>query len=227
MTVAGVELAAATLSRRGRRRQCFGGRATGSMRARRCLPARATPPSCISGGRPRRPWSRFCRGWRPQRAIVDAAEAVDPNVRVACTRKALSLGRRLSHLTVNAGGAILHCAGLSKTILVFAEHGAFLGGEFPRVDRHEASARRPREEARHRGRRGRRGARGDRGRLRRHPARKFLVAAVTEVSAIARGRASPSLIAAAGGVNAAECVGAGAGLIVTSAPMPRRLTMCA
>src|SRR5208337_1534405 len=57
---------------------------------------------------------------------VDAVEAVNPNVRVACTRKAFPGGRRLSHVAVTAGGAILHRAGLSETILIFAEHRAFL-----------------------------------------------------------------------------------------------------
>jgi molybdenum transport protein len=63
------------------------------------------------------------------RTIVEAVEAVDPNVRVACTRKTFPGGRRLSHLAVKAGGAILHRAGLSETILVFAEHRAFLRDE--------------------------------------------------------------------------------------------------
>ncbi len=59
------------------------------------------------------------------RAIVDAVEAVEPNVRVACTRKTFPGGRGLTHLAVKAGEAILHRAGLSETILVFAEHRAF------------------------------------------------------------------------------------------------------
>jgi molybdenum transport protein len=63
------------------------------------------------------------------RAIVDAVEAADPNVRVACTRKTFPGGRRLCHIAVKAGGAILHRSGLSETILVFAEHRAFLAEE--------------------------------------------------------------------------------------------------
>jgi molybdenum transport protein len=50
---------------------------------------------------------------------------------------------------------------------------------------------------------------------------KFGVAEVAEVAAIARRVAAPPLIAAAGGVTAANAAGyvrAGAGLIVTSAP---------
>jgi molybdenum transport protein len=50
---------------------------------------------------------------------------------------------------------------------------------------------------------------------------KFSPEAVGEVAALARRRSSPPLIAAAGGINAANAgafVRAGAGLIVTSAP---------
>ena len=87
----------------------------------------------------------------------------------------------------------------------------------PRVDRHAASARRPREEARHRGRAPEAREAIEAG-FDVIQLEKFPVAAVAEVAAIARGRASPPLIAAEGGVNPAEYVRAGAGLIVTSAP---------
>lgn len=62
------------------------------------------------------------------RATVDAVEAVDPKIRVACTRKTFPGGRHLSLLAIRAGGAIPHRLGLSETILVFAEHRAFLSG---------------------------------------------------------------------------------------------------
>ncbi len=155
------------------------------------------------------------------RAIVDAVEAVDRDVRVACTRKAFPGGRRLSHLAVKAGGAILHRENLSETILVFAEHRAFLHGE-PLASIAERLRRAAPEkkiavevgavaeaiEAIEAG--------FDVVQL-----EKFSVADVAEVAAFARGRAAPPLIAAAGGVNAlnaADTVRAGAGLIVTSAP---------
>ncbi len=154
------------------------------------------------------------------RAIVDAVEAVDPGVRVACTRKAFPGGRRLSHLAVKAGGAILHRAGLSETILVFAEHRAFLSGETL-----ASLAARLRREAREKKIAVEVGTVAEAGEAVEAgfdviQLEKFTVAAVAEVVAFARGRASP-LIAAAGGVNAsnaADLVRAGAGLIVTSAP---------
>ncbi len=135
------------------------------------------------------------------RTIVEAVEAVDPNVRVACTRKTFPGGRRLTHLAVKAGAAILHRAGLSETILVFAEHRAFLDGESL-----ASIATRPRRAAPEKKLAIEVGAVAE--------AReaieagfdviqleKFPVAAVAEVAAIARGRASPPLIAAEGGVN--------------------------
>ena len=60
------------------------------------------------------------------RALVDAVEAVNPDVKVACSRKTVPLTRQLSAMAVRAGGAIAHRLGLSETILVFAEHRVFL-----------------------------------------------------------------------------------------------------
>lgn len=60
------------------------------------------------------------------RALVEAATTVDAAVRVATTRKTVPGARRLSQLAVQAGGGILHRQGLGETILVFAEHRAFL-----------------------------------------------------------------------------------------------------
>ncbi|WP_407051843.1 ModD protein [Methyloraptor flagellatus] len=58
--------------------------------------------------------------------VLDAARAAYPAARVACTRKTMPGARLLSQLAVRAGGGILHRHGLSETILVFAEHRAFL-----------------------------------------------------------------------------------------------------
>ena len=60
------------------------------------------------------------------RALVDAVEAVNPDVKVACSRKTVPLTRQLSAMAIRAGGAINHRLGLSETILVFAEHRVFL-----------------------------------------------------------------------------------------------------
>ncbi len=155
------------------------------------------------------------------RALVDAVEAVDPDVRVACTRKTVPGARRLSMIAIRAGGAVPHRLGLSETVLVFAEHRVFLPG----ISLGEMAAR-LRQEA---------------------PEKKLAIeVAMTEeaddaieagfdivqlekmtpagVSAV-RKRADASrgrvLLAAAGGIspaNAGDYVRAGAGLIVSSWP---------
>lgn len=56
------------------------------------------------------------------RRIVDAA----PGVTVACTRKNFPGAKDLSVKAVLSGGAVMHRLGLSETLLVFAEHRAFL-----------------------------------------------------------------------------------------------------
>ena len=155
------------------------------------------------------------------RALVDAVAAVNPEVKVACSRKTVPLTRQLSAMAVRAGGAIPHRLGLSETILVFAEHRAFLPG----ASFKDLAAR-----------------------LRREAPEKKLgieVASVAEaceaieagfgvvqlekmqpadvaaVAQFAHGTSSPAIVAAAGGIgpsNARDYVEAGAGLIVSSWP---------
>ncbi len=60
------------------------------------------------------------------RHMVDAARAENPRVHVAGTRKTHPGARRLEHYAVLCGGGVVHRAGLSETILVFAQHRAFL-----------------------------------------------------------------------------------------------------
>ncbi|MGP3699719.1 ModD protein [Rhodobacter sp. NSM] len=62
------------------------------------------------------------------RAIVGAARAVESGVVVACTRKAVPGTRAMAFKAVAAGGATIHRAGLSDTVLVFPEHRAFAAG---------------------------------------------------------------------------------------------------
>ncbi|MGE0073108.1 MAG: ModD protein [Thiomonas sp.] len=62
------------------------------------------------------------------RQMVDAARAGNPRIQVAGTRKAFPGARRLQHYAVLCGGGMVHRAGLSETILVFAQHRAFLPG---------------------------------------------------------------------------------------------------
>ena len=155
------------------------------------------------------------------RAVVDAVASVDAGVRVACTRKTFPGARRLSHLAVRAGGAILHRAGLSETILVFAEHRAFLPQES--LETLAARLKRAAPEKKI-------GIEvGDVAEARAAIAagfdviqlEKFSPAAVAEVAKAAAGQSTRPVVAAAGGVNAgnaAEFVRAGATLIVTSAP---------
>ena len=199
MTIAGVELAAAMLSRRGAAATVLrrsGGRVEAGAAL---LTGEGDATELHLAWKALQTLVEVLPGMATAaRAIVEAVEAVDPNVRVACTRKTFPGGRRLTHLAVKAGEAILHRAGLSETILVFAEHRAFLGGESlasiaTRLRRaapekklaiEVAEAREARE------------AGFDVIQL-----EKFPVAAVAEVAAIARGRASPPLIAAEGGVN--------------------------
>ncbi|SDH46834.1 ModD protein [Roseospirillum parvum] len=58
--------------------------------------------------------------------MVAAARAVNPRARIACTRKTPPGGRALAVAAILAGGADPHRLGLSETVLVFAEHRAFL-----------------------------------------------------------------------------------------------------
>jgi molybdenum transport protein len=152
------------------------------------------------------------------RALVDAVEAVDANVRVACTRKTVPGARQLSMIAIRAGGAVPHRLGLSETILVFAEHRVFL----PDVTLKEVAAR-----------------------LRREAPEKKLAIEVTtaaeardameagfeiiqlekmtpaEVASVKHAAVAGILLAVAGGVtpaNAGDYIRAGAGLIVSSWP---------
>ena len=152
------------------------------------------------------------------RALVDAVEAVDANVRVACTRKTVPGARKLSMIAIRAGGAVPHRLGLSETILVFAEHRIFMPG----VSLKEMAVR-----------------------LRREAPEKKLAIEVTtateardameagfdiiqlekmtpdEVASVKHRAGAGVLLAAAGGVtpeNAGDYVRAGAGLIVSSWP---------
>lgn len=53
------------------------------------------------------------------RAMVDAARKVNPNVMVAVTRKHFPGTKKISLSAALAGGAIVHRAGLSESILIF------------------------------------------------------------------------------------------------------------
>ena len=59
-------------------------------------------------------------------AMLQAARQVNPGIQVAATRKAFPAARRLQQYAVLCGGGVVHRAGLSETILVFAQHRAFM-----------------------------------------------------------------------------------------------------
>jgi molybdenum transport protein len=158
-------------------------------------------------------------------AIVEAAQRVNPEVAVACTRKSLPGTRALSIKAILSGGAVPHRLGLSETVLVFAQHRVFT----PDASFTDIVAR-----------------------LRRRvPEKKIVVEADTLAEALAiadasadvvqidkaspadvaalrqhcEGRTPRPLVAAAGGINAANAadyVRAGADVIVTSAPYTAR-----
>ncbi|BBF93116.1 ModD protein [Blastochloris tepida] len=155
------------------------------------------------------------------RAIVAAARAVDPDAAVAGTRKMVPGTKALSLKGLMAGGGVPHRLGLSETILVFAEHRAFLGGEPP-----AATIARLRRGAPERAivvevatvEEGVVWAAAGAGVIQ---AEKFAVEAVAELAARLRTAAPHALIAAAGGITAERAgayVAAGARVIVTSAP---------
>jgi molybdenum transport protein len=155
------------------------------------------------------------------REIVAAAQAVSPEVVVACTRKNTPGTKRYAAAAVKAGGAVMHRLGLSESVLLFPEHRGFLADQS--LD-HLVE------------------------RLRRCAPEKKLVIEVTSVEAALEAAeagfdvlqlekfapadvatltrkvaalARRPLVAVAGGVNAgnaAAYAGAGADLLVTSAP---------
>lgn len=60
-------------------------------------------------------------------AMLAAGRAVSPGLHLACTRKSIPGTKPLAQAAVIHGGGIMHRAGLSETILLFAWHRAFTG----------------------------------------------------------------------------------------------------
>lgn len=153
--------------------------------------------------------------------IVAAARRGHPQAAVVCTRKNFPGTKAAAIKAVFCGGAVPHRLGLSETLLVFAEHRAFLGGEEPartvaRLHRqwpervvvveadNEDEARRWID------------AGADILQTEKMP-----VDAVARLAAYALGSGQPTEIAAAGGVNSGNAEAyarAGALTLVTSAP---------
>ncbi|MGZ8371633.1 MAG: hypothetical protein ACXW3G_01725 [Rhodoplanes sp.] len=155
------------------------------------------------------------------RTIVEAARAAHPDVAVAGTRKTVPGAKALSIAALVAGGAVPHRLGLSETILIFAEHRAFLGTLTPAET--VAQVRRGAHE---------RKIVVEVGAVDEAVAwaaagadviqtEKFTPAMVGELTARLREVAPQTIIAAAGGIGAdtaGSYVAAGARVIVTSAP---------
>ena len=62
-------------------------------------------------------------------ALVRDAHAVDPAVEVVATRKVFPGTKAIATKAVYAGGGLPHRLGLSESVLIFAQHAAFLGDE--------------------------------------------------------------------------------------------------
>lgn len=60
--------------------------------------------------------------------FVDLAKSINPNIRIATTRKAFPFAKKLVIKAILSGGANVHRLGLSETILIFKEHIMFMGG---------------------------------------------------------------------------------------------------
>jgi len=160
------------------------------------------------------------------RRIVDAARAgAGRPVPVAATRKGFPGTRDLALLGVRAGGGIAHRLGLSDSILLFAEHAAFLGEGGLSAAIARLRARQPERkvvvevsslaEAVAAARAG-----ADVVQVEKLPPPAF-----AEVAAACRAAAGAARLAATGGVdesNAAAYAAAGADLLVTSAPYAGR-----
>ena len=63
--------------------------------------------------------------------IVHKARRINPEIGVVCTRKNFPGTKTAAIKAVLSGGATPHRLGLSETLLIFAEHRAFIGNEPP------------------------------------------------------------------------------------------------
>lgn len=155
------------------------------------------------------------------RRIVDAADAGRAGTAVVCTRKTMAGAKALSVKAILAGGALPHRLGLSETILIFAEHRAFLGDESAAATvarLHRAAPEKKVvvevssiDEALHWAAAGADVIQTE----------KFSADDVAALSAGLRAAQSRALIAAAGGINGSNAgayAAAGADIVVTSAP---------
>lgn len=155
------------------------------------------------------------------RAIVDAARAVSPEIMVACTRKNTPGTKRFAVAAVRAGGAIMHRLGLSETILVFPEHLALT--QEPDLAAISARLRiaAPEKKLVIEVKTVEQGLAAAQAGFDVIQGEKFAPTDIAELTACLARLARAPLVAAAGGINAANAAAyarAGAGALVTSAP---------
>lgn len=153
--------------------------------------------------------------------IVSAARKIAPDIAITCTRKNAPGTKLMSVKAILAGGAMPHRLGLSETILIFAEHRAFLAQlsekEIIAMARREAAEKKivvevgSIEEALAWGHAGADVVQAE----------KFAPEAIKTLAEAFAGLKPRPLVAAAGGVNASNAAlyaAAGADILVTSAP---------
>ena len=219
MVVAAGEEAARLLCRTGAEVELAAPSGTPLQAGELLLTALGPADSLLAGWKVAQTLVEYCSGIASRtRRIVDAARAVNPAVAIACTRKNFPGTKALAVRAILAGGATPHRLGLSETVLVFPEHRAFLGGRdlaaiLAEVKRAcpekkivvEVTSPAQAEEAARAG--------ADVVQL-----EKFTPAAVRQT---VERLGDAAAVAVAGGIdaaNAAEYAGAGAGILVTSAP---------
>jgi molybdenum transport protein len=155
------------------------------------------------------------------RDIVEAARAVAPDICVACTRKNTPGVKGFSVAAVKAGGAVMHRLGLSETILVFPEHRAFLPDDSLADVATRLRLAAPEKKLVIEVGGVEDGVAAAQAGFDVIQAEKFTPAGIAELVARTRALARPPVIAAAGGVkaaNARDYALAGARILVTSAP---------
>jgi len=226
MTVAGIDVAAEMIWRAGAEAEVIAVPGTRAAAGDLLLKARGDAAALHTAWKASQTLVEILSGIATAaRSLVDAVEAVDPAIRVACTRKTVPGARRLSVMAVRAGGAVPHRLGLSETILVFPEHQAFLPGaslaDIAAKLRREAPEKKLGVEVKSVSDAGEAIEAGfDIIQL-----EKFEPGEVADVRSLAEAADSRVLLAAAGGIhpdNASDYVRAGAGVIVSSWPYTAR-----
>lgn len=220
MTVCGTEEAARMLELCGAQATCLAPSGTAASPETPLLQATGSAGALHRGWKTAQTLMEWCSGIATSAAaILSAARRGHPEAIVAGTRKNVPGNRRLAVKACRAGGAVMHRNGLSETLLVFAEHRAFLQSPSPAETIAGLRARCPEkrvvvevctpEEALQ-------WAEADVLQL-----EKFTPEQIAAVVAALRGRGSTPVVAAAGGINAGNAEAyarAGARLLVTTAP---------